>query len=141
MNWRQIVVHHSATGSGVTAGQIREFHVRERGWKDIGYHGVVLGAPHDFAAVPGRRLTMPGAHTAGQNLWSLGLCLVGNFVDAPPPLEQIMSAAKLAAEWCDEFGIGPMAIHPHRKFKATECPGRVDIDDLRARVGYYLKQV
>lgn len=134
VNWRRILIHHSATGPGVTAAQIREFHVKQRGWQDIGYHGVILGAPHGFEFAPGRSLAIAGAHCPGQNSIALGLCLVGNFTLNPPPSEQLNATALKCADWCLEFGIEVDEIHAHRQHRATECPGLVPIKELRSIV-------
>lgn len=132
--WRRILVHHSATGPSVTAAQIRDFHVKERGWRDIGYHAVVLGYPHGFAVEPGRPLAMPGAHCPGQNSIALGVCMVGNFENAVPPPLQLAALAVHCADWCLRFEIPVSEIRAHREFRQTVCPGRVDMAQLRAQV-------
>jgi N-acetylmuramoyl-L-alanine amidase len=70
-----IVVHCSATkeGQGVTAKDIDKWH-RARGWAGIGYHRVIL---LDGIVEQGRSSTRRGAHVAGNNTNTLGICLIG----------------------------------------------------------------
>ena len=70
-----IVLHCSATRKGqrVTVADIDRWH-RERGFKKIGYHYVVYadGSIHD-----GRPIAEIGAHVAGHNATSIGICYIG----------------------------------------------------------------
>jgi len=52
---------------------IRDWHVRERGWSDIGYHWVIERSG-DLKI--GRSESIAGAHTKGHND-EIGLCLCG----------------------------------------------------------------
>jgi N-acetyl-anhydromuramyl-L-alanine amidase AmpD len=74
-----IVIHCSATRGRlpVTAAQIRAWH-RARGWSDIGYHRVIA---RDGTVEAGRPLDAVGAHVAGHNARSVGVCLVGGLDD------------------------------------------------------------
>lgn len=71
-----ITVHCSATPNGrdVKLETIREWHVKERGWADIGYHYVI---EIDGCIRAGRDLTRQGAHVEGANKDNLGICMVG----------------------------------------------------------------
>ena len=73
---RYIVVHCAATKptQDVGVAEIRDWHVTQRKWADIGYHYVIrrngnieTGRPHPDI----------GAHVEGHNRESVGLCLVG----------------------------------------------------------------
>ena len=74
-----LLVHCSATGPSADIGvaEIREWH-KARGWSDIGYHYVIRrnGTPET-----GRPEATVGAHAAGFNERSIGICLIGG-VDA-----------------------------------------------------------
>lgn len=72
----RIVIHCAATPAGrdVTVAEIRRWHVEERGWDDIGYHWVV---GLDGSVWPGREEAWQGAHVAGHNNGSIGVCYVG----------------------------------------------------------------
>lgn len=77
-----IVVHCSATkpSMDIGAAEIRHWHTSpdqndpSKPWRDIGYHYVIR---RDGTIEPGRTLTQPGAHAAGINYESWGICLVG----------------------------------------------------------------
>lgn len=53
---------------------IRSWHVSGNGWRDIGYHWII---DRDGTVAPGRPETVQGAHVAGYNQDSLGVCLLG----------------------------------------------------------------
>jgi len=71
-----IVVHCSATSPSMDVGVtlIRDWHVNERGWSDIGYHYVIR---RDGTIEKGRPERRPGAHAKGFNHNSIGVCWVG----------------------------------------------------------------
>ena len=74
-NIHSIVVHCSATREGqwFTAHDIDKWH-RARGWSGIGYHRVIR---LDGVAEQGRQFTRRGAHVAGNNTNTVGVCLIG----------------------------------------------------------------
>lgn len=80
MRPRMITVHCSANSNGaLTTGEdIRRYHVapppKGRGWKDIGYHGVI---EIDGGFFRGRADDHMGAHVEGANDGNLGICMIG----------------------------------------------------------------
>lgn len=70
-----IVIHCSATPEGrvVTAKDIDRMH-RERGFAKIGYHRFIR---LDGQIERGRPDEIPGAHVAGKNSYSIGICYAG----------------------------------------------------------------
>jgi N-acetyl-anhydromuramyl-L-alanine amidase AmpD len=70
-----LVFHCSATKGSLDIGveRIREWHI-SKGWSDIGYHLVIR---RDGRIEAGRHLDEVGAHVAGHNLHSIGVCMVG----------------------------------------------------------------
>lgn len=76
----QIVIHCSDTPPGMDIGakEIREWHTAPKpkgsGWKDIGYHFVIR---RDGKVEFGRDMDEVGAHVAGHNAHSIGICMVG----------------------------------------------------------------
>lgn len=71
-----IVIHCSATPPDMNIGadEIHRWHVKDRGWSDIGYHHVIR---RNGVLEKGRSLTRSGAHAKGHNKDSVGICLVG----------------------------------------------------------------
>ena len=71
-----LVVHCSATPPNIDWGvdEIRDLHVNEFGWSDIGYHYVIK---RDGTREVGRTEARIGAHCKGHNANSIGICLVG----------------------------------------------------------------
>ena len=72
---RAIVIHCSASPDGkpFTRDDIDRWH-RERGWRMIGYHRVI---EIDGTVKVGRKLKEVGAHVAGQNSHTVGVCMIG----------------------------------------------------------------
>lgn len=72
---KELVVHCSATPSAkpFRAADIDKWH-RGQGWSSIGYHYVIT---LDGTIEPGRPLAEAGAHVAGHNAESIGICYVG----------------------------------------------------------------
>lgn len=75
-----IVIHCADTPAqmDIGANEIRQWHTdpppRGNGWRDIGYHYVIR---RDGTLEFGRDESVPGAHVAGHNAHSIGICLVG----------------------------------------------------------------
>lgn len=71
----RIVVHCSATRPtlDIGAARIREWHLA-KGWADIGYHAVLR---RNGLVEFGRHFDAMGAHVAGYNGSTVGVCLVG----------------------------------------------------------------
>lgn len=78
-----IVVHGAWTPPSLDVGwaEIDEWH-RARGWKAGGYHGIIRRSGH---YEPGRPMDAIGAHVAGFNSESVGVCLIGG---KPAQLEE-----------------------------------------------------
>ena len=151
-NWispRGIVVHHSALGGNADgradAAVIDAVHER-RGWGafwggriyHIGYHYVIRP---DGTVEPGRPERCRGAHTRGFND-SLGICVLGNFNDAAPTVQQRRALAALCRRLLRRYDLRPEDVRPHRDCPAaaTDCPGkrfpfaalRRDLEPVRA---------
>ena len=71
-----IIVHCSATpeNRNVLTEIIRDWHILDRGWSDIGYHYVI---ELDGTIEEGRPIERVGAHAKGHNRGSVGICYVG----------------------------------------------------------------
>lgn len=71
-----IIIHCAYTkpSQKFTYDDVRRWHMQDRGWEDIGYHYVI---ERDGRIVRGRAEDVQGAHAAGQNADSIGICLMG----------------------------------------------------------------
>lgn len=72
---KHIVIHCSATRPSLDIGrrEIREWHIAQ-GWADIGYAAVIR---RSGLVEFGRHFDDIGAHVAGRNSTTVGVCLVG----------------------------------------------------------------
>jgi hypothetical protein len=96
-----LIVHCSASEFG-NAELIRQWHL-QRGFRDIGYHYVILNCyldgehwqkkrpvgENDGRIEPGRPVEEEGAHVQGHNADSVGVCLVGEKVFTPKQMEAL----------------------------------------------------
>ena len=127
MIWERIVIHHTAGAdrAGLEAEAIRQFHMGERGWSDIGYHFLVERVGAAYWVLCGRPLHHVGAHVRGKNRGSIGVALVGDFTDSPPGSEQLEVAARLVAGLLTalEIPIREVCGHASLSNNPTECPG------------------
>ena len=120
----KIIIHCSATieGKNVSASTIRRWHVKDRGWSDIGYHYVIA---IDGEIVAGRPVHRQGAHTKGENSKSIGICYIGGLsvnkrakdtrTDA-----QKNSLVKLIKILKNKYP--GVSIHGHNEFSKKACP-------------------
>lgn len=76
---KRIIIHATATPEGrwFDVDEIRKMHL-QRGFKDIGYHYVVM---INGCIETGRPVEKPGAHTMGYNSDSIGISYIGG-IDA-----------------------------------------------------------
>lgn len=88
-----IVVHCSATPADARFDRdwIRDLHKNRNGWRDIGYHFVI---EVDGEIRVGRTLDQVGAHVAGHNKHSIGICLIGGVDRAGVATDNFFSVQK-----------------------------------------------
>ena len=121
-----IVIHCADTYADmdIDADEIRKWHVDERGWSDIGYHKVIK---RDGTVENGRDIDVSGAHAAGFNSVSVGVCLVGgrgkdnkaenNFTEAQmASLREVVEELMAKYEWAQPMG------HRDLPNVTKECP-------------------
>ncbi len=121
----KIIIHCAATKPSMDVGvkEIRDWHVRGNGWTDVGYHFVIR---RDGTLELGRPAHQPGAHTAGHNQNSIGICLVGGVKEDGKTPEnnftenQWATLETVVKEQKDKY---PGAtIHGHNEFAKKACP-------------------
>lgn len=71
-----LIIHCSYTFPDMDIGaeEIRDWHVNDNGWSDIGYHYVIR---RNGEIEKGRDDSVVGAHARGMNDHSIGICLIG----------------------------------------------------------------
>ena len=129
---RYIVVHYSATPieKSFTAADIDRMH-KQRGFSKIGYHKFIR---RDGTVENGRRMGETdfelGAHVAGSNTLSLGICFEGGVTQAHPNVGRdtrtVMQTQALIAVIDEMKRKCPQAKvvgHYQMPGAATQCPG------------------
>jgi N-acetyl-anhydromuramyl-L-alanine amidase AmpD len=156
----KIVIHHTATGNsgGTTksssyelARTIQGWHMDDNGWADSGQHftvsrgGFIMEGRHtSLKHLKDGKGFVQGAHAPGANTDGIGIENQGTYTSATPPKELWDSLVSLCAYACKQYGIKPSAIHGHRDFSATACPGDAfyaKLPQLRKDVGAKLKKM
>ena len=151
----RIVVHYSASDWGC-ALLIDQWH-KDRGWKGIGYHFVILNGytyskDHRWKSLdgviePGRPLDASpwieadevGAHAYGYNRNTIGICLVGR--KRTFTIKQIKSLASLTSELIHIFGLDVSAVVGHYELNSrTVCP-EIDMENFRKYLQRYMELI
>lgn len=130
----EVIVHCTATrpewmvGATLVAkvAQIRVWHTRDNGWRDIGYHFLI---DRDGAVATGRPLEQVGAHTQGKNTGTIGIALVGGHGSAATDKfqehftpEQDRALRKLLADLRSKYP-SITKVSGHNQYAAKACPG------------------
>ncbi|MEU4157424.1 N-acetylmuramoyl-L-alanine amidase [Actinoplanes sp. NPDC026670] len=163
-----VFVHHTATGNGYDCADsasivrgIERFHVKSKGWNDIGYNFLVDKCGRIFEGRGGGvHRSVLGAHTLGFNANASAVAVIGDYRSTAIPAAARASVAQLAAyklgAWSnpplgkvglvsggsDRFPAGRTAllnrIAGHRDTGRTECPGNAlyaQLPAIRASAG------
>lgn len=114
-----LVVHCAASKGDVSADTIRQWHL-DRGWRDIGYHEVIRTSG---LIEIGRDIDEIGAHAAGYNANSIGICLSGGFSGDVSDFteEQLQSLRDRIDHWTGVYGSLQVVGHNDLTTKKT-CP-------------------
>lgn len=145
---RYIVIHCSDTPGhlDVNANLIRDWHIKERGWSDIGYHLVIR---RDGTLELGRPQDTVGAGVVGHNAYSFHICLVGGRGKDKGPENNFtpeqFNALRLTCAALIGFYRGVM-IQGHRDFPGVDkaCPSfdaRKWWEQERVKAVEYLERV
>ncbi len=130
-----IIIHHSLTkdSNTVSWSAIREYHIKVKHWRDIGYHAGIELINGEYIILAGRPITAPGAHCLEKemNSKSLGFCFVGNFDNETPCGEMLVKAAAYIKGWMEAFSIPTGRVQPHHLYAPYKtCPGKMFRIDL-----------
>lgn len=133
----KIIIHCTATPEGrdVSLKEVRQWHTKERGWSDIGYHFLVL---LDGSVEEGRPLERTGAHTKGHNWDSIGIAYVGGLDSEMNSKDtrndkQKDSLVDLLCQLKDAYG---GVIYGHNNYSTKACPGfdaKKEYDNISTR--------
>lgn len=118
----RIIIHCADTPASMDVGaeEIRRWHTEERGWNDIGYHYVIR---RSGAIEKGREDSVQGAHVAGQNSDSLGVCLVGGQGGFNFTMHQILALLELLDELMAKYDIPLTRVSGHTEWdEGKQCP-------------------
>lgn len=100
IEWQGIIIHHSFTTDGKLLSSfeaIKNYHIKTKGWLDIGYHYIIEYVNNVLTIRAGRDLDTIGAHTIGKNETHLGICIVGNFDETKPDKDHYTLTAQLCS--------------------------------------------
>lgn len=137
-------VHHTVNANDYTEDQvpailrsIYAYHVKSRGWSDIGYNFLVDRFGRIWEGrYGGIDKPVVGAHTLGYNDYSFAMSAIGNF-DVVEPTDVMLRAYGQIFAWkLSLHGVDPAsasqqvgkgtfaAINGHRDAGSTACPGK-----------------
>ncbi|MGC2998533.1 N-acetylmuramoyl-L-alanine amidase [Streptomyces sp. G35A] len=163
---KAVVIHHTAESNSYGCADapqvvrsIYAYHVKQLGWKDIGYNFLVdkCGTVYEGRKGGVDRPVM-GAHAYGFNAETTGISVLGTYTDAAPSQAAMTSVARIAAWKLGQYGVNPAGtttltagdsgrnyfgktwtkgaqlpfpvIHGHRDGYNTQCPGNAFYDQL-----------
>ncbi|QIK75594.1 FG-GAP-like repeat-containing protein [Nocardioides piscis] len=144
-------VHHTVNANDYTEAQvpgimrsIYAYHVKSRGWSDIGYNFLVDRFGRIWEGrYGGVDKNVVGAHTLGYNEYSFAMSAIGNFEVVAAPDVMLRAYGALFAWKLGINGVSPSsmsqkigrstfpAISGHRDAGSTACPGKF----LYAKIG------
>lgn len=116
-----LVVHHSASPKSTTMRDLREWHVEQNGWDDIGYHWVITSMG---IVEPARPFVFRGAHARGHNSYSWSVCVIGDNTDERNGWDSVqVTVLQEFVRYVRRLSPG-IKVRGHRDLSdGTECPG------------------
>ena len=137
-------VHHTVNANDYTEAQvpallrsIYAYHVKSRGWSDIGYNFLVDRFGRIWEGrYGGIDKPVVGAHTLNYNDYSFAMSAIGNFETTQPSDAMLRAYGQLFAWKLSLHGVDPastsqkigrgtfQAINGHRDAGSTACPGK-----------------
>lgn len=136
-----IVVHHTAVAvkgdarSGVERVRaIYEYHARNRGWGDVGYHYLIDEEGQMYEGKAGGKYVV-GGHAYCHNVNTVSIALLGNFEVEKPTQDQMKALQWLIDDLAEEYDVNldenatyhgqtySSPILGHGDLLSTSCPG------------------
>ena len=125
---RLLTIHHSGTERDDTKEiqnylqDLQTWSRNEKQWSDIPYHFMIS---RDGLIFKTRDFRYPGDTNTEYNTdGHILTCVIGNFENKQPTVEQIESLINLLAWQCSYFDIKPETVRGHKDYIETLCPGR-----------------
>jgi N-acetylmuramoyl-L-alanine amidase len=121
----EIIVHCSYTKPNMDVGAdwIRNIHVNEKGFADIGYHFIIR---RDGSYERGRRIERIGAHCKGHNRNTIGICMIGGMSYDNKPDNNFTTKQfkelKQTIYFLKEFFPDIKKVSGHRDYANKDCP-------------------
>ena len=125
----RITIHHEGwtpvwfsdqASTAARIEQIRNIHVRDRGWGDIGYHYIIDRAGRVWQ---GRDIRYQGAHVSKNNEHNVGVMCLGNFDKQRPSDAQMQSLINTLRSVQHMYSIPARRVYTHQELSPTACPG------------------
>lgn len=91
---KRIIIHHAGAPASVTVQRIAEYQVDTKDLPGITYHFCTTADGKAYQTQP---LTVTAAHAGQNSIDSVGVCLIGNFTNVPPPEAQLDATASVVA--------------------------------------------
>ncbi|MEP7271994.1 MAG: N-acetylmuramoyl-L-alanine amidase [Acidobacteriota bacterium] len=116
-----LIIHHTAISREdedwpKALMDIWKLHVTTRGWDDIGYNFVIDPNGVIYEGRAGGE-NVRGAHFICANENTMGIAVIGNFEETPPPQAAVSSLIELLAWKCREVEIDPLGANWHSATK------------------------
>ena len=159
---KAVVVHHTASSNDYAPADVPAllrgfyaYHVRSRGWSDLGYNVLVdrFGTAWEGRA-GGTSRAVVGAHAGGFNTGTVGVSMIGTYDTVAPSPAMLETVARLVAERTSAAGVDPRGsvrlvsagstrfaagtavtlptVMGHRAVSTTSCPGALGFAALPA---------
>lgn len=124
---------------------VRDYHVVNNGWRDIGYHYYIT--EHGQIHI-GRPESEKGAHVSGFNDTTIGICVSGHGDFEGWYEEQLKAVIALCSRICKDYNFDEQDVLGHRECSTLSsrqitktCPGNlVSMTDIRCMVRHELKK-
>ncbi len=116
----RVIIHHTATPPAVTVQRIAEFQVKNKDLPGITYHFCITA---DGAAYQTQPLDVTAAHAGQDSRDSVGVCLVGNFMEQTPPQAQLAATASVLAQLLKVLNLATEQVVGYSEIINTQSPG------------------
>lgn len=127
---KKIIIHCTASDNEEhdDISVIRQWHIKERKWLDVGYHYVISKTK---GLQEGRKLEAVGAHCFGQNKHSVGIALCGDKIFSD---SQTKTLADVCSVLIHRFKLSVGDIYGHSHFNAGKTCPNISIEIIRRSI-------